>query len=102
MVEEVNGFKEYDLFKRRDQSYLVCFHKVGTGQCINPDNILSLVQKICKGSNIGEHGKVLSPSPVAVRIFVFMDAAFNIKEGKSSFSFFMMRYNKPLVAGAQF
>eukprot|EP00268_Persea_americana_P067446 TRINITY_DN9298_c0_g2_i1.p1 TRINITY_DN9298_c0_g2~~TRINITY_DN9298_c0_g2_i1.p1 ORF type:complete len:164 (-),score=20.38 TRINITY_DN9298_c0_g2_i1:156-602(-) len=26
-----------------------------------------------------------------------MDAAFNIKDGKSSFSFFIMRYNKPLV-----
>lgn len=63
MVEEGNGFKEYDLFKRRDQSYLVCFHKVGTGQCINPDKIISLVQNICKRSNIEEHGKVLSPCP---------------------------------------
>ena len=78
------------------------FTRWGTGKRINPDKIISLVQNICKGSNIGEHGKVLSPSPVAVRIFVFLDVAFNIKEGKSSFSFFMMRYNKPLVAGAQF
>ena len=30
---------------------------------------------------------------------VFTDAAFDLKNGKSSYSFFMMNYKSPLVAG---
>ena len=50
--------------------------------------------------------KVLAPPPVAARtsflasldkVMVFIDASFILKDGKSSYSFFMMKYNNPLV-----
>ena len=81
------------------------------GESINPGKIISLVQNICEGSNTREHGKVFPHPLVTVgtsllkpmdKILVFTDAAFNTKDGKSSYGFFMMKYNKPLVAGACF
>lgn len=75
-----------------------------------PDKIITSIQNICGAPNLRENNKVLT-HPVVVRTsflgsmdkrLVFADVTFNLKDGKSRYGFFIMKYKKPLIAGAYF
>eukprot|EP00268_Persea_americana_P044766 TRINITY_DN4527_c1_g1_i1.p2 TRINITY_DN4527_c1_g1~~TRINITY_DN4527_c1_g1_i1.p2 ORF type:complete len:154 (-),score=18.83 TRINITY_DN4527_c1_g1_i1:85-546(-) len=76
-----------------------------------PKKIIGFIQNMYPCNREGDYEKDCSSSPKVLKLprdhsnntlLIFSDAAFNIKDGKSSFDYLMMIYNLFVRAGAHY
>ena len=81
------------------------------GIAIDPKKIIGFIQNMYPCNREGDYEKDCSSSPKVLKLprdhsnntlLIFSDAAFNIKDGKSSFDYLMMIYNLFVRAGAHY